>query len=78
MLFAPISFTTIEGPGNIVFLGDNEYPRIDYIVFLFDFGCGVELGDRDGFFVLLFFIGFILKHILNITSLDKREPTTNL
>ena len=33
MLFAPISFTTIEGPGNIVFLGDNEYPRIDYLYF---------------------------------------------
>ena len=78
MLFAPISFASIKGSGDIVLFGDNEYPRIDYIVFLFDFGCGVELGDRDGFFVLLFFIGLILKHILNITSLDKREPTTNL
>lgn len=43
MLFAPISFASIKGSGDIVLLGDNEYPRINYIVFLFDFGCGVEL-----------------------------------
>lgn len=78
VLFTPIGLAPIKGSGYIVLLGYNEDPRINNIVFLFDFGCGVELGDRDNCFSLPCFIGSIIKHTFNIAPLDKRKPTTNL
>ena len=72
MLFAPIGFASIEGSWNIVFLSYNEYPWIDYIIFLFDFDRGVELGDRDFLFGQPFIISSrVLEKSINVLPSDK-------
>jgi len=66
MFFAPIGFATIEGSGNVVLLSYNVDPRVNYIVFFFDFGCGVELGDRGTLFRLDAKLSRMIKQVVNI------------
>ena len=50
MFLTPIGFATIESSWDAVLFGNGEYPRFIDMVFLFDFGGGVEVSDGSFFF----------------------------
>ena len=71
MFLAPIGFTAIEGTWDAVLFGNGEYPRFIDMIFLFDFGGGVEVGDGCFFYwYSLFILRSIFKQKFYIFSSD--------
>ena len=77
MFLAPIGLAAIESSWDAVLLGNGEYPRFIDMVYLLDFGCGVEVGDGDSVFRLALFIRTSFQHSVYITFADKRQSATD-